>query len=229
MGGGKTSQDQKEAVLAEEKTTPEKENPKNELVSVAGKRSAKVESGGKEDFNSKNPYEVLGVPKDASGDEIKKRYKSLALEHHPDRAGDEEKFKKISEAYDVINSTEKRARYNRYEEKSEEIKDASNLEELYGVLSKEEELLGSDGNEYSSQDLIRLIKRMERAIKGEMRRVILNRGGEWVFTAEDVKNDMLFNWDKSRNRQEQLIYFPELLDKTTELFKQLIDNLNSGK
>lgn len=63
-------------------------------------------------------YEVLGVSRDASADEIKKAYKKLAIKYHPDRnQGDEEatdKFKEASEAYEVLSNDEKRARYNRF-------------------------------------------------------------------------------------------------------------------
>ena len=63
-------------------------------------------------------YEVLGVSRDAGGDEIKKAYKKLALKYHPDRnQGDEEaveKFKEAAEAFEVLGNDEKRARYNRF-------------------------------------------------------------------------------------------------------------------
>ncbi len=59
-------------------------------------------------------YEVLGVSKSASPDELKKAYRRLAVEHHPDRGGDEIKFKEISEAYEVLKDEQKRKRYDQF-------------------------------------------------------------------------------------------------------------------
>ncbi len=63
-------------------------------------------------------YEVLGVDKNASAEDIKKAYRKLALKYHPDRnPGDtsaEEKFKEAAEAYDVLSNTDKKARYDRF-------------------------------------------------------------------------------------------------------------------
>jgi 23S rRNA (pseudouridine1915-N3)-methyltransferase len=59
---------------------------------------------------SKNYYDILGVSKSASQDEIKKAYRKLAHKHHPDKPnGDEEKFKEINEAYQVISDDKKKA------------------------------------------------------------------------------------------------------------------------
>lgn len=59
-------------------------------------------------------YEVLGVSKDASADEIKKAFRRAAVEHHPDRGGDESKFKEINEAYEVLKDNDKRKRYDQF-------------------------------------------------------------------------------------------------------------------
>jgi molecular chaperone DnaJ len=59
-----------------------------------------------------NLYEILGVREDASPDEIKKTYRKLAMEHHPDKGGNEEKFKKISEAYETLGDENKRSQYD---------------------------------------------------------------------------------------------------------------------
>src|ERR1035438_10000013 len=59
-------------------------------------------------------YDLLGVKKDASADEIKKAFRRAAVEHHPDRGGDETKFKEINEAYEVLKDTDKRKRYDQF-------------------------------------------------------------------------------------------------------------------
>ncbi len=62
----------------------------------------------------KDYYEVLGVKRDASADEIKKAFRRMARKHHPDAGGSEEKFKDINEAYDVLSDAEKRAQYDQF-------------------------------------------------------------------------------------------------------------------
>ncbi len=63
----------------------------------------------------KNYYDILGVPKSATEDDIKKAFRKLAHKYHPDKkGGDEKKFKEVSEAYSVLSDKKKRAEYDTY-------------------------------------------------------------------------------------------------------------------
>lgn len=82
--------------------------------------------------NKRDYYEVLGLQRGATKEEIKNAYRKLALQYHPDRnkeKGAEEKFKEISEAYAVLSDDEKRRRYD-----------------MYGHLGQEEAFRGSEAN-----------------------------------------------------------------------------------
>jgi molecular chaperone DnaJ len=65
-------------------------------------------------MSKKDYYEVLGLNKAATAEEIKKTYRKLAKEHHPDKGGDETLFKEISEAYEVLSDKDKKAKYDRF-------------------------------------------------------------------------------------------------------------------
>lgn len=63
---------------------------------------------------SKDYYKILGVDKNASPDEVKKAFRKLAHQYHPDKGGDESKFKEVNEAYQVLSDKKKRAEYDTY-------------------------------------------------------------------------------------------------------------------
>src|SRR3989337_163192 len=69
-------------------------------------------------MSKRDYYETLGVAKGAAADEIKKAYRKVAMQYHPDRnPGDkvaEEKFKEAAEAYEILSDADKKAQYDRY-------------------------------------------------------------------------------------------------------------------
>jgi len=63
---------------------------------------------------AKDYYQILGVSKTASPEEIRKAYHKLAHQHHPDKGGDESKFKEGNEAYQTLSNKDKRAQYDQF-------------------------------------------------------------------------------------------------------------------
>ena len=105
-------------------------------------------------------YEVLGISKGASADEIKQGFRRLAMKHHPDRNPDnkkeaEEKFKELSEAYEVLSDLKKKAAYDQYGHAGMEgafghaggfkWEDFTHQEDLSDIFGNIEELFGSFG------------------------------------------------------------------------------------
>jgi molecular chaperone DnaJ len=83
-------------------------------------------------------YEVLGVSKDADDEEIKRAYRKLAMQYHPDRnAGDkeaEEKFKEAAQAYEILRDSDKRQRYDRYGHAGLEGMNVPNFNDVHSIF-----------------------------------------------------------------------------------------------
>src|SRR5690349_12128730 len=120
-------------------------------------------------MSKRDYYEVLGVAKGASTDEIKTSYRKLAMKYHPDRnAGDkdaEEKFKEASEAYEVLSDETKRKRYDQHGHQGlrggQDFHQYSNINDIFsqfgdifgggGGSSIFEEFFGGGGRRTTSQ------------------------------------------------------------------------------
>jgi molecular chaperone DnaJ len=84
-------------------------------------------------------YEVLGVPRDADGETIKKAYRKLAMQYHPDRSKEEQRaeyealFKECSEAYEVLSDETKRQRYDSFKHGGFPGGFAPNMADIFGM------------------------------------------------------------------------------------------------
>lgn len=96
--------------------------------------------------SKKDYYEILNVPRNASKEDIKKAYRKLAMQFHPDRNPDnkeaEEKFKEASEAYEVLNDDEKRARYDQYGHSGLKGEDFSGFSDINDIFSHFSDIFG---------------------------------------------------------------------------------------
>eukprot|EP00002_Diphylleia_rotans_P013439 TRINITY_DN262_c0_g1_i6.p1 TRINITY_DN262_c0_g1~~TRINITY_DN262_c0_g1_i6.p1 ORF type:complete len:182 (-),score=67.65 TRINITY_DN262_c0_g1_i6:178-723(-) len=75
-------------------------------------------------------YEILGLKETATAEEIKKAYRKLAIQHHPDKGGDAEAFRELCMAYEVLSDPKKRADYDKYGDDAldEDFMDAENFD-----------------------------------------------------------------------------------------------------
>ncbi len=135
----------------------------------------------------KDYYEILGVPRNATKEQIKEAYRKLALQYHPDRNKSpeaEEKFKEISEAYAVLSDDEKRRQYDMYGRESiyekytpEDIFSGTDFSDIFRDLG-----FGFDLNEIFS-----------RFFGGYTERQRVNRGGDLTYhlelNLEDIVNE----------------------------------------
>src|SRR5436305_1454316 len=94
-------------------------------------------------------YEILGVEKNASVDDVKKSYRKLAMQYHPDKNPDnkeaEEKFKEATEAYEVLSDADKRARYDRFGHQGVKQTDYGHYQNANDIFSHFADIFGGMG------------------------------------------------------------------------------------
>ncbi|PKI83869.1 hypothetical protein MVES_002185 [Malassezia vespertilionis] len=128
-------------------------------------------------------YELLGVRGDATDLDLKKAYRKAAIKNHPDKGGDEEKFKMIGEAYRVLSDSNLRADYDRYGKKkpSDEVglKEATEMISLIRDFGKASEIMMSD------EEREELEKQLREQSKGDKEA----SGTQTVETASEAKGE----------------------------------------
>jgi molecular chaperone DnaJ len=101
-------------------------------------------------MNKKDYYEVLGVKKTATPDEIKKAYRKLAKELHPDKGGDENAFKEVSAAYETLSDMDKKSSYDRFGHEGPRMRGGNpfgfSAEDIFGNFNHPPERFGPNKN-----------------------------------------------------------------------------------
>lgn len=122
-----------------------------------------------------NLYDDLGVPKDASPDDIKRAYRKRAKQDHPDAGGDAERFAKVGRAYMVLSDPERRKRYD--ETGHTEPKRDDTLEKIASIIAgKLASIMGNERFDWRTRDLGRaIIKEINRDIAEKQAQIAAGR------------------------------------------------------
>lgn len=122
----------------------------------------------------KNPYQVLEVERNATDHDIKKAYKKMAMKHHPDKGGDEEKFKEISEAYSILSDKSKRDQFDRFGTVDDSEMNMNHFHDIFSNMfggMNEHPIFGSmfpqTSSSTSKQKLITLHVTLEEVYQGK--------------------------------------------------------------
>jgi DnaJ-class molecular chaperone len=100
---------------------------------------------------NKDYYKILGVNKNASKDEIKRAYRELAQKYHPDKGGEEKKFKEINEAYQILSDDNKRRQYDQFGTTFDGFQGAPGWQDFSGQGVNFEDLFSAFGQGFEGQ------------------------------------------------------------------------------
>ena len=169
-------------------------------------------------------YTILGVKKDATLDEIKKAHRELAKKHHPDRGGDEEEFRQIQHAYEILSDPEKR---DYYDTTGHELKNDTSFEQKFAELLQRVILpMLMDARDYATRDLIGFVQEVlgnaDKNIKANVTKygmdgsqlTNLKETRKRIKAKEEGRNLFLEMLDSTiaameRERQEKLLFWQE--------------------
>ena len=142
----------------------------------------------------KNYYEILGLKKNCSRKDIKKKYRSLALKHHPDRGGDEKLFESITSAYNILVNVESRKKYDNRRNYNDHFSLKNGLKEYINTENLQNENKEECDNFLKFKDLdTNIPKKLDQS---ELSKRITEL--ELAREQDDIENtqEMLFNNDK---------------------------------
>lgn len=129
-------------------------------------------------------YEVLGVPRNASDDEIKRAYRRLALQYHPDKnGGDDTMFKRISEAYQILSDSTKRAEYDGQQTKTNDL-----FIKLFNIFlksftsSQQAQTAPAEKTTQPKETRVPIYVSLADLYFGRLKKVVvrIRQGGDWV-------------------------------------------------
>lgn len=159
-------------------------------------------------------YEELGLNNEASQEEIKKAHRKLVKEHHPDKGGDEERFKKIQEAYDVLGNEESRSHYDRTGEKKKGKFENKFYEFVEGIILPKIEKTGFIDDlmqecfnvltdiENTGRQQIKKIHRSKSNISNALENIKVKDDGEDLIKVVLRKRNKLLTQQKENTQQE---------------------------
>lgn len=128
------------------------------------------------DVNTTKFYEALELDKNASADQIRKQYRKMAAKHHPDKGGDEAKFKDVQKAYEVLSDPEKRQLYDRYgEEGLEQGGGGGGPSDLFDILAGRQRQRQPQGMRKGQNVVHQLSVSLEEIYMGKTRKLRMRR------------------------------------------------------
>lgn len=176
-------------------------------------------------------YETLGVEIDATDKEIKKAFRELSKEHHPDKGGDEELFKRISEAYSILSDPGKRKRYDSTGKvpKSEEMlhgEAISVLRHLFGMSIDEmvtKRSMGDFGG-YVQIQPDRILETMKGAIRDKVKgfKSTIANNKKILTQFENLRNAITYKKEEKDN-----LYLQTLIFKKNAVQRTIFDTENA--
>ncbi|KIJ08027.1 hypothetical protein PAXINDRAFT_89465, partial [Paxillus involutus ATCC 200175] len=174
-------------------------------------------------------YDILGVPIDATTEDVKKAYRRLAIKHHPDKNPDdphaEERFKEIAIAYQTLSDPELRKKYNEFGPKESAPEGGFvDPEEVFGAIFGGERFLPIIGHISLARDMKTALQEAEEAEGEEGKQVMRDAKGKEIISEEEKarreEKERKASAEKAAARAERVQKLVENLDRKLSIFTE---------